>query len=208
MNRQIFFSTLAGFSLAIATSAQGQTSTRTEVGSDGVTYRVTDNTWQQSVPYTEMETRTNRVLQPQQSTQLQSYQQTYAIPVTEYRWVQRLRGWWNPLTPPYYTHHLEPVTRWNYQAATVQVPVNTTQWVEATQTVQVPVTKYKTVANTSTTRVALGATPNSLSPVGQGSTTPVIASRPANSPYGSVRIENDPPREPSRLSEGLESRRY
>lgn len=210
LNLMKTFVAFASFLVAMVSVAFAQSTSHTEVGSDGITYRVTDNTWQQSVPYTEMESRTKSVYQPQQTTQVQSYQQTYAVPVTEYRWVQRLRGWWNPLTPAYYSHHLEPVTRWNYQSATVQVPVTSTNWVAATQTTQVPVTKYRTVSNTSTTRVAISAAPSSIAPssLGPQSTVPVIASRPAKGPYGSVRIENDPPREPSRLADRPGAARY
>jgi hypothetical protein len=188
------------FVLILADAARSQQTTTQEEIDNGVRYRVTKSTWQQSVPYTEYETREEHVYRPQQATDYQNFQQTYAIPVTEYRWVSRLNGWWNPFSRPYWTHHLEPFTRWDYRAATVQVPMAKTEWVEETRTVQVPVTRYRTVENTSTSRVALsvptgGTAPQTL--VAERS-APAVAPRVADR-YGSERLASDPPRESSRL---------
>jgi len=178
---------------------------RTEVGEDGRTYQVT--TWQQSVPVTELESRTQTVYQPQTTTQVQAFQQTYAVPVTEYRMVSRYRGWWNPFSPPYWTHTMEPVTRWEHRTATVQLPATQTQSVPAQQTVQVPVTKYRTVENMQ--KVAISAPAGSTPPSSLGSpqpTTPMVATRTptqtSDGRYGaaSERLTSDPPAGPSQMA--------
>jgi hypothetical protein len=177
----------------------GQSATRTEVV-DGKTFQVTENTWQQSVPYVDYETRTERVLQPQLTSEVQTFQQTYAVPVTEYRMVSRLRGWWNPFTPPYWTHELKPVTRWDYRAASVQVPVSRTAWVESTRTVQVPVTKYRTESQTLITKAPINVpTSNGLDSLAPQGSTPMVAARSVDNRYGSQQITSDPPRGPSQL---------
>ncbi len=180
---------------ALAVAAQAQETSTYETGPDGVQYRVTRRVVQRSVPTTEYQTREQKVYRPQVTTQCQSYQQTYLTPVTEYRWVSRLHGVWNPFVSPYWRHSLEPVTRWEARPGVVQIPTARTQWVEETRTARVPVTTYRTVNEEYTSRVAVSVppstTPATLSPVGS---TTSIASRPA---YGSQRMESDPPREPS-----------
>ena len=185
--------------LALSHFAAGQTSVREEVGADGVTYRVTENTYQTTLPYTEYESRQERTLQPQLTTDYQSFQQTYAVPVTEYRWVSRMRGWWNPFARPYWTHNLEPFTRTDYRTATVQMPSTRTSWVEQTRTVQVPVTKYRTVQNTSSSRVAVNAPTSVGTPrtFASESGATAIASRPSDGRYGSERMTSDIPRKPT-----------
>ena len=179
--------------------AWGQTSTEYETGPDGVQYKVTRRTWQQSLPTTEYQTREERVYSPQQTTDYQSFNQLYAVPVTEYRWVSRMRGWWNPFSRPYWTHHLEPFSRTDYRSATVQMPIARTEWVEQTRTVQVPVTTYRTVTNQSESRVAVSAPVGGTSTLTAQRSVPVVA-RPVDSGrYGSQKLSNDPPREPSKL---------
>ena len=122
--------------LAIATigaSAQGQSSVTYEDGPDGVRYRVTHQVVQRSIPTTEIQTREQKVYQPQVTTEYQSYQQTYLTPVTQYQWEPHLRNPLGLLGTPYWTHELRPVTRWEARPATVQVPVAKTNWVETTQ---------------------------------------------------------------------------
>ncbi len=167
---------------AIGTAAHGQ-ATSELVNENGVTYRVTRQVVQRSIPTTELQTREQKVYRPQVTTQYQAYQQTYLTPVTEYQWVSRMHGWWNPFQQPYYTHELAPVTRWEARPATVQVPVARTDWVEETRTTQVPVTTYRTVPEEYTSRVAVSAAPTDVS----------VASRP----IGGQRLDNDPPSGPS-----------
>ena len=73
------------------------------------------------------------------------HQQLYTVPVTQYQLVSRLHGRWNPFITPYWTHHYEPVTTWQQQTATVQIPVSTVAWAPETRTVQVPTTTYRSV---------------------------------------------------------------
>src|SRR5690606_20924658 len=164
------------------TLAQGQANDQI-VTENGVTYRVTSETYNQLVPTTEIQTRQSTVLQPQTVTQMQTYQQTYVTPVTEYRWVARRRGVLNPFVQPYWTHQLEPFTRWEARPATVQVPTTQTTWVPVQQTTQVPVVTYKAMPQEVIRRVAI-ATPATATP------NTAIAS----SPIGGQRMEGDPPR--------------
>ncbi len=172
----------------LAATAFGATveaqSTSELVNENGVTYRVTRQVVQRSIPTTEIQTREQKVYRPQVTTQYQSYQQTYITPVTEYQWVSRMHGWWNPFQQPYYTHELAPVTRWEARPTTVQVPVARTDWVEGTQTVQVPVTTYHTVADENVYKQAVSVSPG---------TQTAIASRP----IGGQQLDKDPPSGPS-----------
>jgi hypothetical protein len=165
-----------------ATFAHGQVSERT-YQENGVTWRETRETQTTLQPVTELQTRQSTILQPQTVTQMHSYQQTYVTPVTEYRWVARRRGVLNPFVQPYWTHQLEPVTRWESRPATVQVPTTQTTWVPVQQTTQVPVVTYKAMPQEVIKRVAI-ATP--------ATTTPNTAI--ASSPIGGQRMEGDPPR--------------
>jgi hypothetical protein len=187
--------TFAWFAATTFATAQAQNSTSYENGPDGVTYRVTRQVMQRSIPTTEYQTREQKVYHPQVRTEVQSYQQTYLTPVTEYQWVPRMRGRWNPFVNPYWAHELAPTTRWEARPTTVQVPVSRTEWVEETRTTQVPVTTYRTVPEEYTSRVAVSVAPG-------GATSSV-----ANRPIGSQQMQSDPPREPSPWSGGSDYRR-
>lgn len=199
MKRRAVFSLASMAALALAVTVEAQEASTYEVGSDGVTYRVTRRVVQRSVPTTEYQAREQKVYRPQTATQYQTYQQNYLTPVTEYRWVSRLHGVLNPFVRPYWTHSLEPFTRWQSVPGTVQIPTARTEWVEETRTAQVPVTTYRTVKEEYTSRVAVNVPPSTapakLSPAGS---TTAIASRPD---YGSQRMDSDPPREPSPWSD-------
>jgi hypothetical protein len=176
MKKSLFTSTwLATFAIAAAANGQASTTTETE---NGVTYRVTRQVVQKSIPTTEYQTREQKVYRPQVTTQYQAYQQTYYTPVTEYHYVPRLRGVWNPFVPPYWAHELTPTTRWEARPSTVHVPVARTDWVEETRTSQVPVTTYRTVPEEYTSRVAVSAAPGTA-----------VASRP----IGGEQMTSDPP---------------
>jgi hypothetical protein len=167
---------LAVAATAFQTSAQG-TSTY-ETSPDGVTYRVTNR----SIPTTEYQAREQKSFRPQVTTEYQSYAQTYVAPVTEYQWVARYRGWWNPFVQPYWSHEMVPVTRWEARPSTVQVPVARTDWVEETKVVHVPVTTYRAVQD----RVAVSASPASSG-----------AASVAMRPIGGQQMQSDPPRDGS-----------
>jgi hypothetical protein len=165
-----------------ASVGQGQVSTRT-YQENGVTWQETRQVQSTLQPVTEMQTKQSTVLQPQTVTQMQTYQQTYATPVTEYRWVARRRGMLNPFVQPYWTHQLEPFTRWETRPATVQVPTTQTTYVPVQQTTQVPVVTYKAMPQETIHRVAI-ATPITGTP----------ATAVASVPVGGQRMESDPPR--------------
>lgn len=168
-----------------------QESTTIENAPDGMTYRITSRVVQRSIPVTEYQTREQKSYRPQVTTDYQSYPQTYIAPVTEYQWVGRMRGRWNPLVQPYWSHELVPVTRWEARTSSVQVPVARTDWIEETRTTQVPVTTYRTVSEEHRSRVALGATPASSGIVAGSSSAASVALRP----IGGQQMQSDPPRD-------------
>ena len=188
--------TLAWYAATSFATLHAQESTSYENGPDGVTYKVTKQVVHRSIPTTEYQTREQKLYHPQVRTEYQSYQQTYLTPVTEYQWVPRLYGRWNPFIAPYWAHELAPTTRWEARPATVQVPVARTEWVEETRTTQVPVTTYRTVPEEYTSRVAVSATPSDAA-------SSSIVSRP----IGSQQLQSDPPREASPWSGGAAYRR-
>src|SRR5262245_52180340 len=99
--------------------ANAQGTSTVETDSNGVTWRGTHNVVQRSIPQTEYQTREHKSYRPQVTTEYQSYPQTYFTPVTQYHWVARQRGLWNPFAQPYWTHELAPVTHWEARASTV-----------------------------------------------------------------------------------------
>jgi hypothetical protein len=182
--RKLLFAPICMAAVATAATVQAQATT-SMVTENGVTYRETRQVVQKSIPVTEYQTREQKVYRPQVSTQYQSYQQTYYTPVTQYQYVPRLRGQFNPFMPPYWTHELQPTTRWEARPATVQIPVARTDWVEETRTSQVPVTTYRTVPEEYTSRVAVSVAP--------GGADTNVASRP----IGGQQLTKDPPAEPN-----------
>jgi len=148
----------------------------------GVTYQVTRTP--KSIPVTSYQTQQSKTYQPQTTTQVQTLPQTYVAPVTQYQWVARQHGWWNPFQRPYWTTELQPVTTWQAQQGTVQVPTTRTDWVEHVHTTQVPVVSYQTVQDEH--RVAVSA-----APAGAAGAT-AIASVPQT--YGGTQMTSDPPR--------------
>jgi hypothetical protein len=176
-------------------AAHAQQSTTYEKGPDGVTYQVTRNVVQKSMPSTEYQSQQQTVYHPQAAIDYQTYQQNYAVPVTQYQWVTRMHEWWNVFDGPYYTQELQPITRWETRAGTVQVPVTRTDWVQENRTTQVPVTTYKTVNEEYTSRVAVSASP-SFAPAGiaPAQTQTSVAMQPT---YGGQQLQSDPPRAPS-----------
>jgi hypothetical protein len=179
--------------LVLLTSfAAAQQSTEMVRGEDGRMYHVTRQTINRTVPVTEYQTRQERVYRPQVTTNYQTYTTSQYTPVTEYRWVSRQRGLLNPFVQPYWTHQLEPFTRWENRPATVQMPTTRTDWVEEQRTVQVPVTTYKNVQEEQIHGVAVAAPTGSPTATG---TTPLVASgSPSNLRWGGERLDGDPPR--------------
>ena len=189
--KSCFFALACVASATMGATAQGQSSVTYEDGADGMRYRVTHQVVQRSVPTTEIQTREQKVYQPQVTTEYQAYQQTYLTPVTQYQWEPQLRHPLGLLGTPYWTHELRPVTRWEARPATVQVPVAKTNWVETTHTTQVPVTTYRPAQAEVVYKEPVGPS-GSLGPA--SSTTTSVASR---TPIGGQQLQSDPPRSQS-----------
>ena len=196
--------------LALATLATAVPTAQAQVTQevrDG--YQITRRVTQRQVPVTEMRDQTQTTYRQQITTDNYQTQQLYSVPVTQYQMVSKLRGRWNPLVTPYWTHEMKPVTTWTQQVATVSVPVTRSAWVPETRTVQVPVTTYRTAEEVTETRVALSPTAGSsnrafASTRGADTRGPsaTLAARPnsshtsvASKPLGGVALENDPPRQ-------------
>jgi hypothetical protein len=186
---------------------------RYEDGADGLRYQITTQTVQRQVPVTVMQDQQQTTYTQQVTTQNLQHQQVYNVPVTQYRVVSRLNGRWNPFVQPYWTHHYEPVTTWQQQVGTVQIPVTKVAWQPQTRTVQTPVVQYRTASEEVTHRVAVGAVQNpntNAAPntawaartpaTGSPSATiaPLSSSPPAASiatrPIGGEKMESDIPR--------------
>jgi hypothetical protein len=155
--RTAIAASLACAAMAAMLPAHADTTSYEDV--DGVRFQVTRRTMQ--VPITQTTSQQQTVYRQQVTTQTIQQQQLYTVPVTQYQLVSRLHGRWNPFMTPYWTHHYEPVTTWQQQTATVQIPVNTVGWAPQTQTVQLPTTTYKSV-DAIVSRIPIGATPGAM----------------------------------------------
>ncbi|MGD9635760.1 MAG: hypothetical protein AB7G28_13205 [Pirellulales bacterium] len=170
-----------GWIVAAAITPEALAQVTTIEQSGGVTYQVTRTP--KSIPHTELRTEQHKTYVPTTTTQYQSYQQTYVTPVTQYQWVARQRGTWNPFMRPYWTTELQPVTTWQASQGTVQVPTTRTDWVENNITRQVPVTTYQTVMAETREPVGISAPSDGTA----------IATRPPET-YGGTQMTSDPPR--------------
>ena len=139
---------------------------------DGITYRVTRSIVQRPVVQTELQDRQQTVYREVITAETHDTYRTYQTPVTEYQWVTKMHGRWNPFVQPYFTQSYAPVTRWQPRTEVVSVPVTRRQWVPETRTVRVPVTTVRMASEEFTSRVALNGPP-----VG-----------------GLAKLQNDPPR--------------
>lgn len=141
------------------------------------------------------------------------HQQVYHVPVTQYQVVSRLHNRWNPFAEPYWTHHYEPVTTWQQQVGTVQIPVQKVAMVPETRTVQQPTTTWQTAMRVVEHKIPVGPATNApggntmmaaakpLNSAPTASLTPVAsppaAAQVAANPYGGQKLAQDPPRYPS-----------
>jgi hypothetical protein len=157
---------------------------------DGIKYRITRQTVQQTVPVTIMQDQQQTVYTPKVTTESVSHQQVYSIPVTQYEVVPVLHGRWNPFVEPYYTYETQLVTRYQEQVVNVQIPVSKSEYVTETKTVQVPVTEYRTAQQVIETRVKLtggdtgktyAAQPATTQPATQVATNQSATIQPYNS---------------------------
>ena len=184
---------------------------------DGFRYQVVTTPRQIAVTETRQQQITS--YRQQVTTETVQHQQLYTVPVTQYQVVSRLNGRWNPFVTPYWTHHYEPVTTYQQQVATVNIPVSRVAWAPETRTVDQPVTTYRTanqinyipigLASDAAGSTAIAARPLSSAPQGSGgwqAATPAasqpsatIAARPSASsgPIGGQMMEKDPPEKAS-----------
>lgn len=156
--------------------AGGSATAQQYVDKDGIRYQVIQEQIPTRIAVTETQSQQQTSYRQQVTTENIQHQQVYHVPVTQYQVVSRLHNRWNPFAEPYWTHHYEPVTTWQQQVGTVQIPVNKVAMIPETQTVQRPVTTYKTVNNTITRHVAIGMTPT-----GAGGNTAMASTQPTNS---------------------------
>jgi hypothetical protein len=188
----------------------------------GVRYQVT----RQEAPTQYLATET---VQQQQTTYRQQvttenvpHQQLYSVPVTQYQIVSRLHGRWNPFVTPYWTHHYEPVTVWQQQVATVQIPVTRVSWAPETRTVQQPVSTWKTANRIVQSFTPVGPASTAVAAASPASSAPsaTIAALPAGAaatstassstarPIGGQALPNDPPRQANQWQSPATTSRY
>ena len=199
--------------IALAAAAVGADSASAQqqpeyINKDGIRYQVIQQQIPTQVAVTEMRSQEQTTYRQQVTTENVQHQQVYHVPVTQYQVVSTLHNRWNPFAEPYWTHHYEPVTTWQQQVGTVQIPVNKVTMVPETRTVQQPVTTWKTAYNTITTHRAVG--PADAGPgantmmagtqsVGATATLQPVQSQPAarvasTAPLGGTAMQSDPPR--------------
>jgi hypothetical protein len=192
-------------------AAQTVTAQVTYEDVNGIRFQVTRQVVPRSVPVTKTQEQTQTTYRQQVTTENVQHQQVYSVPVTQYQVVSRLNGRWNPFVTPYWTHHYQPVTTWQTQVGTVQIPVTRVAWAPETRTVPQQVTTWETHNQEIVMRTPIGP-----SPAGGGSNT-ALASRPLSSsapsatisplpaggaqtqvasrPLGGEAMQSDPPRQ-------------
>lgn len=160
---------------------------------NGVRYQVTRQVVQQQMPVTIMRDQTQTVMTQQVVTETIPHQQVYTVPVTQYEMVATLHGRWNPFVEPYYTYEMQPVTYYQEQVASVQIPMTKVTWVPQTKTVQVPVTEYKMAEREVITRVALSGDDTGKTYAAQpGSTQPAATQTVTNQPVNMQPYNSQP----------------
>jgi hypothetical protein len=230
--RRISWAAVACMAAATTLSARAQTTTYEDV--DGIRYQITRRNVQ--VPVTQVANQQQTVLRQQVTTQTLQQQQLYTVPVTQYQLVSTLRGRWNPFVTPYWTHEYQPVTTWQQQTATVQIPVNSVAWVPETRTVQAPTTTYRTVVAESRTPIgaapAAGGSQQMMASTSGAATSPTsgptatLAARPsattgaasgvpavasattAYPAYGGQQMQSDPPKQATGWTAPSDTPRY
>jgi hypothetical protein len=202
---------LATVALAAAVAASAEAQQPQIVDENGIRYQVTRQ--EVDMPVAVPTTREQQVTSYRQqvTTENVQHQQVYHVPVTQYQVVSRLHNRWNPFAEPYWTHHYEPVTTWQQQVGTVQIPVNKVAWVPETKTVQQQVTTWQTAKRTVEVKTPIGPTPPgpgantmmasaapaSSTPTASLSPAPAPATQVAANPYGGQKLAAHPPRYPT-----------
>jgi hypothetical protein len=210
VNRRGWVAALSMTAAFCVRPADGQ-SVQYEDGADGIRYQVTRQVVATQIPVTESQQQQQTTYRQQVTTENVPHQQVYNVPITQYQIVSELHGRWNPFITPYWTQRYEPVTTWQQQVATVQIPVSRVAWVPETRTVQQPVTNWKVANREIVTRTPIGGIPS-----GASSNTSMAAARPltsstpsatltptdsasasiASRPVGGTAMQSDPPKQP------------
>jgi hypothetical protein len=176
----------------------------------GYRYQVTRQVVPRTIPVTKTQEQQQTSYRQQVVTENVQHQQVYSVPVTQYQIVSRLHGRWNPFITPYWTHHYAPVTTWQQQVGTVQIPVTRVSWAPETRVVQQPVTTWETHNQEIVIKTPIGPTPLSggsnaalaSRPLGSSPSATIspLASSPAQTtvasrPLGGEALTSDPPRQ-------------
>lgn len=183
---------LAGLSAAEATAQQAQT-----YQENGMLYRDHVTRVQRPIATIKTEERRQLVHRMQVTTEMRDTYRNYATPVTNYQWVTKEHGRWNPFVQPYYSQKMVPITRWEPRTEVTQVPITRTTWVPEIQTRQVQVPSWRMTEEKVVRKVYVGIAPT---------TTTRTASRPAASvariPNSTTSLKGEPPRWGSRGTVG------
>ena len=162
----------------------------------GLGYEDVIQTVRTPVAATQVEEREQTVYRQQEKTQIYETQRNVLVPFTEYHWVPKWHGRFNPFRAPSISYHLVPYTRWKMQTQIVQTPVACANWFAEKHLLQVPVTTL-TIENRGQIVRRPGTT---LSPA-------VRQAMVVRSPTigGVARMESDPPRHGSLLQTQAEA---
>jgi len=136
---------------------------------NGVTYQEIRRSVPQLVWSTEYQNREQVIYRPEVTTELVDSHRSVPVPVTQYRWVTRIEGRWNPFVEPYVAYDWVPTTHWQYRAEPIKVPVTTTRWTTERRVVQVPVAQQRLAQREEIRRVPVAWAPRPVpSPQGYG----------------------------------------
>ncbi len=145
---------------------------------DGVRYQITRQVVQHPISETRYEQRRYTVNRERYTTDMQTSQRTYQVPVTQQQWVPGYQRTWNLFAPPVLSYRLLPVTRLETRSETVRIPVTRRDLIPEEQVQQVPVTTQRLVPGEIVSRVPVGVEPSSSVATSSGGT----------------RLSSDPPR--------------
>jgi len=143
---------------------------------DGVRYQVTRQVVQRPINETRYEQRKYTVNRERYTTDLQTSERTYQVPVTQQQWVPGYQRTWNLLAPPVLSYRLLPVTHMETRSETVRVPITRREFIPEEQVHNVPVTTQRLVQDEIVHKVAVGVESS------------------AGSVAGGTRLSSDPPR--------------
>ncbi|MEM8912329.1 MAG: hypothetical protein AAGC97_11230 [Planctomycetota bacterium] len=104
----------------------------------GVVYRKVYRTVERPVVETKMTTQEQTVYTPETVVQTKPEIRRTYTPVTEFRWLPRVEGRWNPFRQPTVSYHHVPETHWQARDEVVNRSETRTTWKAEKRTSQVP----------------------------------------------------------------------